>query len=374
MPGRTDALDEASAQRARKPGGAASVLALQRMAGNRATGQLLARKPTAVAEQEKLAAEAEAASADYSEALNHTQRHFARVRDVLMLKSEVHDVAIRNYDTFGKLKDPPSLSDAIIGEIFSQVVGLIPGGAAIKAGLSGLYFVSDMAALQKDLDVMPIPGVSVEEEAKKGPSAAVKGKAEKHYERGKKGYEMGKAVVDKAKETQAKIAEAKEAEANAKELAGLQSGRIKDWSQAIQKVHQQEAAVTKWLQDAQRGKKNRGGMLALVKKRLGPLPEITDQLQDELERQYELALYAQKLSYVSVVKYSEHYGTESRAGAGKLEVDGKRISGPTYFRICDLLRAPQMWEMEAYVAERLNVKNTIRRERIPDPPGGARDF
>jgi hypothetical protein len=357
------------------------VISLLKSAGNHATAQALARQPVKTkpkpavkpAQVKPLTAEeVEDIAADYANAISYARKYFTRVRDVLSLRSQVHDVAIRNFDTFGKLKDPPSLSGAIIAEIFKQVVGLIPGGAAIKAGLAGGFFALDMVSLKKDLEAYPIPGMSLEEERAKGPSDKNKAKAEKLYGRGKTGYDIGKGVYDKVKEVKAKEKEAAEAEASAKELAGLQSGRIQEWTTAIENLQRQEDAVDRWLKDAQRGKKHRGTVEKLVQEKLGPLPDVTQVFRAQLEKQYELALYSQKLEYASVTKYSDYFGTE-HPGTPKIALPGgERISSATYRRIAELVGVPGIYELEPMIAEKLNLKRVIRRERIPDPPAGSR--
>lgn len=288
------------------------MLALQRTAGNRATAQVLARRqPTkapvkrrrpgkAPAKPQRLTQEQVLGiSADYTNAHTAVDRHFERVRNVLLIRNEVHQTAIENFKTFSKLTDPPSMSEAILNSIFESVIGLIPGGAAIKLGLSTGLFALDMMALKKDLAEYPLPGVTVEEERAKGPSTATKAKAEKIYERGKTVYGIGKGVHDAYKDVKAKEKAATEAEAEAKESAAMHSGRIADLAKALEQLDAQEDAVIAWLKQAQARGEHRGGIEAAVKKRLGPEPPKPEQVRAPLEKQYELALYEKKLRYVA---------------------------------------------------------------------------
>jgi hypothetical protein len=130
-----------------------------------------------------------AASDDLAFALKYVDDFYEGVRDVLELKDKVRENAIRAYTDFGKLKDPPTILDAVLGSLVDSALGLIPGGSIIKAGLTAGIFALDMRALKKDLDVMPIPGVSAADEKKKGAT-------EKHKERAGKIYDRGKTAVD----------------------------------------------------------------------------------------------------------------------------------------------------------------------------------
>ena len=201
---------------------ASPVLQLQQMAGNKAVTSLM-RAPKAKKKPSKETAKPKisdkAASDDVSFALKYVDDFYEGVRDVLELKDKVRENAIRNYEKFGELTDPPTLADAIFGAIVSSLVGLIPGGAIIKAGLTAGIFALDMRKLQKDLTVMPIPGVSAEDEKAKGPTAQHTGKSEKLYERGKTAVDIGGKVVDAVKDTKKKQEEAAAAEAKAKEFA-----------------------------------------------------------------------------------------------------------------------------------------------------------
>ena len=174
---------------------ASPVLQLQQLAGNRAVTSLM-RQPTkappkrTLKEVEPKAAPApqmsdKAASDDLAFALKYVDDFYEGVRDVLELKDKVRENAIRAYTDFGKLKDPPSIADAVLMSLAESALGLIPGGNIIKMGLTAGIFALDMRALKKDLDVMPIVGMSAEDEKKKGPQTAHKEKAGKYYDRGK---------------------------------------------------------------------------------------------------------------------------------------------------------------------------------------------
>jgi hypothetical protein len=171
------------------------------------------------------------------------------------------------------------------------VIGLIPGGAAIKIGLTTGLFALDMMALKKDLAGSPIPGITVEEERAKGPSDRTKAKAGKIYERGKTVYDVGKGVRDAYKDVKAKQEAATQAEAEAKEAAAMHGGRIADLANALSQLEAQQKTVIGWLKQAQARGEHRGGIEAAVLKRLGPEPPDPAQVRAPLEKQYELALY-----------------------------------------------------------------------------------
>ena len=338
------------------------VLQLQRMAGNRAVTSLM-RKPKKGAKADKPPAITDKqASDDLSFALKYVDDFYEGVRDVLELKDKVRENAIRNYVEFGKLTDPPTLADAIFGAIVSSLVGLIPGGAVIKAGLTAGIFALDMRALQKDLNVMPIAGVSADEERAKGPTAQHTGKSEKLYERGKTAYDVGGNVVGAIKDTKKKQEEAAAAEAAAKEIAGLSSGRVTDWAKAIKDVRIQEDKVVAWLKGAI-GQGKRGGLEAAVRNRLGPIPEVGDgKFQKELEKEYELALYRAKYAdakWVTTISTDEYSTYKSSKIDG-----GPPLSNATKRRIAELDGHPFMWEYPAMIASILKLKDVERHVKL----------
>ena len=343
-----------------------SVLQLQRMAGNKAVTSLM-RAPTKAPRKrppkEKPAPKIsdKAASDDLSFALKYVDDFYEGVRDVLELRDKVRANAIRNYIEFGKLTDPPSLADAIFGAIVSSLIGLIPGGAIIKAGITTGLFALDMRGLRKDLAVMPIPGVSADDEKAKGPTARHTGKAEKIYDRGKTAYDIGGNVVGAVKETQKKQAEASAAEAAAKEIAGLHHGRVTDWTKAIQDARKQEDQVVGWLKLAVTVGK-RGGLEAGVRRYLGPIPEVTEAFQTALEKEYEMALYRAKYAeaqWVTTITTDE-YSTYKSAGIQ----GGPPLSNATRKRIAELDGHAFMWEYPAMIASILKLKQVERHVKM----------
>jgi hypothetical protein len=337
------------------------VLALQRLAGNQAVNSLL-RKPGPKTPPPPALTDKQA-SDDLAFALKYVDDFFEGVRDVLNLKDKVQDVAIRNYSEFGKLKDPPKLSDAIIGALFSSLVGLIPGGTIIKLGITTGLFALDMRALKKDLDVMPIPGVSAEDEKAKGPTAKHTEKAGKIYEHGKTGYDTGKAVYDAVKAQREAEKAASEAEASAKEIAGLQHGRITDWTKGISDARQQEAKIVEWLKGAV-AKGNRGGLEAAVKKDLGPIPEVNEAFQKQLEKEFELELYRAKYAkakWVTTTSIDEMYG--SKYVNSRME-GADDLSEATRRRIAELDGHPFMWEYPAMIAIILKLRDEKREVKL----------
>ena len=340
---------------------ASPVLQLQQMAGNKAVTSLMRapKKPPKDKPAPKISDKA--ASDDLSFALKYVDDFYEGVRDVLELRDKVRDNAIRNYVEFGKLTDPPSLADAIFGAIVSSLIGLIPGGAIIKAGITTGLFALDMRGLRKDLEVMPIPGVSADEETAKGPTARHTGKAEKIYDKGKTAYDIGGNVVGAVKETQKKQEEAAAAEAAAKEIAGLHHGRVTDWTKAIQDARKQEDQVVAWLKLAVTFGK-RGGLEAGVKRFLGPIPEVNEAFQKALEKEYELALYRQKYAEAKwVTTYStDEYTTYT---SSRLE-GGPPLSNATKKRIAELDGHPWMWEHPRMIALILKLKDVDRHVKM----------
>jgi len=343
---------------------ASPVLQLQRMAGNRAVTSLM-RAP-AKAPVKPAPVTDKAASDDLAFALKYVDDFYEGVRDVLELKDKVRENAIRAYTDFGKLKDPPSIADAVLGSLVDSALGLIPGGAIIKAGLTAGIFALDMRALKKDLDVMPIPGVSAEDEKKKGATAAHKERAAKYYDRGKTAYDAGAAAIKAAKDAREKQEAAAAEEATAKELAGLHSGRVTDWTRAIQDSRAQENKVTEWLRAAV-AKGTRGGLEAAVKARLGPIPEVNQQFQDAFAKSYELELYRAKYAGARWVTTETDYWTATGTGDQTLtssRLEGGSLSKATMRRIAEIAGQPHMAISEEYVVTQiLKVRKEFKKDR-----------
>jgi hypothetical protein len=347
---------------ARRAGGAASVLAVQRMAGNRAVAQLVARKKK-TEEPPPLDV-----PSDLSFALKYVDDYYERVRDLLNLKTQVQQQAIENFKEFGKLKDPPSIADAVFAEIFSQVVGLIPGGKLVTATVSAGVFAVQLAEMQRDLDAYPIPGVSVEEEAKKGPSEKTKAKVEKVVGHGKTAIDTGKAVVGAGIKAYQERAAASAAEAAAKENAAMQGRRITDWRKATELAQKQEQAITDELELAARSGTDRGKLKDYVVRKLGPLPELSEKQQDELERKYELELYRQKLTIATVT--TKYHGGYRMPDSSKTElelVDGGEPSFATLRRVAALAGYPHLASYPLALAHVIGVGQSARQryERVP---------
>jgi hypothetical protein len=275
-------------------GGPASLQALQRTAGNAATGkvarQLLQRRG---GKNQK--ADPEAASDDYSDALDYINDFYERVRDSLALHDKVRATAQGNYETFGKLEDPPSLADEIVKAIFMQVLSAVPGwGGVVAKGLEMGIFAMQLGRLKLELDEQPIPGYSVADEERIGPSEATKERAKKNAERVKTGWDTGTKVVETVIDVLAKQKAAADAEKAALESAGLAQQRITDWAAGIAVAQKEEAIVKGWLKKARDDGKNRGRLRALVEQRLGPLVVVDPKLVPSLISHYELALYRAK--------------------------------------------------------------------------------
>jgi len=98
------------------------------------------------------------------EAIDYVNDYYERARDLLLLKTMVEGQAIEDAKRFGDLKDPPSISAAVSAEIFSQVIGLIPGCRFVTAAVEGALFARELSKLKSALaktatnDVIEIPG------------------------------------------------------------------------------------------------------------------------------------------------------------------------------------------------------------------------
>jgi len=353
------ASSAAAPQRALGP---SAVLAMQQMAGNRAVGRL--------ARQGKDKAKAPpplTADQDLAFALKYVDDYYEAVRDVLHLKNEVQQQAIENYKNFGALKDPPSIADAVLAEIFNQVVGLIPGGKLVSATLTAGVFAVQLAELQRDLEL--IPGASIEDEHKKGPSEKTKAKVEKVVGHGKQAIDSGKAIVGAGIKAAEEQAAASKAEAVAQENAAMQGRRITDWRKAVELAQKQEKAITDELELAVRKGTDSGKLKQKVINRLGPFPQLTDAKQDELERLYELELYRQKLTLVTTTHHYRGGGVSYDSDETELElVDGGTTSAATRRRIASLMRMDWVAGWPLILGNQLKVGRT-GREKWSKPPG-----
>lgn len=276
------------------------------------------------------------ASRDYTDANTYVVQFYRGVHLALELNDKVRVAAQANYETFGKLKDPPSLGYAILKSVFSAVLAAVPGGAIISAGLEMGMFASELGKLKLELDERPIPGYTVEDEERIGPSAELKEKSKKGAEHIKTVWEGGEKVYEAIKETLEKQKEAAEAEREAVESAGLRQERIGDWAQATGHAQLEELTVTKWVQQAGAKKHLLGGMLAAVKAHLGPILIIDESIVKALTMRYELELYRAKYqaagSYVRTVYYggglsdSDPTEPELRVSGGLSKATRRRIA------------------------------------------------
>jgi hypothetical protein len=350
---------------------ASPVLQLQQLAGNRAVTSLMRQptktqvKPAAKQEPKPPQMSDKEASDDLAFALKYVDDFYEGVRDVLELKDKVRENAIRAFVDFGKLKDPPSIADAVLLSLAESALGLIPGGNIIKMGLTAGIFALDMRALKKDLDVMPIVGMSAEDEKKKGPQTAHKEKATKYYDRGKTVVDAGAGAVKAAKEAKEKAEAAAAEEATAKELAGLHSGRVTDWTKAIADSRVQENKVTEWLRKAAAGGR-RGGLEAAVKKDLGPIPEVSQKFQDEFGKAYELELYRAKYAGAKWVTTETDYYSATGSADQTLtssRLEGGSLSKATMRRIAEVAGQPHMAPYEEYIVTQiLKVKKEFKKD------------
>ena len=276
------------------------MLALQGLVGNAATGALLQRdkgtktKTGPKTGLTKPVIDDATAGRDYADALKYVDDFYEGVHLALELHDKVRLTAQVNYEKFGELKDPPSLGEEIVKALFSVVMSKIPGWDLIEKGLTVGLFASELGKLKLELDEYPIPGYSVADEERKGPSEATKGRAKKHVDHAKTGWEGATKVYDAVLDVLAKQKAAAEAEAGALQSAGLSQQRITDWAKGTGVAQKEEKVVTSWVQKAGADKKLRGGMLAAVQRRLGPVPVIDEKQVEELTKRYELELYRMK--------------------------------------------------------------------------------
>ena len=282
------------------------------------------------------------AQADLSFALQYVDNYYEGVRDVLSLRDKVHQQAIENYKEFSKLTDPPSVSAAVFGEIFSQVIGLIPGGKLVTAAVSAGVFAGELAKLQKEIDASVYEVSSADKQAKATERSNTK--AEKIVGHAKTGIDAGKAVVGAGMKAAEERAVASAAEATAQENASMQDGRIGDWTKATALARSQEQALTDKLELALRKGADSGKLQELVRKRLGPIPAVSGELQQRLVKQYEKKLYWQRLRLVKETTHvSQGSSRVETTTETRLEFfGGAKPSQALLRRIADLLDSPML--------------------------------
>jgi hypothetical protein len=312
-----------------------AVLALQQTAGNRATAGLLQRAPTPLAPPKTPAPRVDdaAAARDYADALKYVDDFYEGVHFAVEQVDKVREAAQDNYVAFGELKDPPSLGEAVFKALVSSVLGMVPVGALITRAYEFGLFARELGKLKVELEATPIPGYSVADAEKAGPSAATTKKAAKDVGYAKTAWDTGAKVYDAVVETLAQQRAAAAAEAKALELAGLSQQRISDWSQATALAQKEELTVTGWIQHAGPDTKLRGVMKAAVERSLGPIPIIDTAQVALLTKKYELELYRAKYKtarYVATIIMSP-WG-DSAPSRPELRVSGD-LSKPTRARI-----------------------------------------
>jgi hypothetical protein len=259
-----------------------ALLRLQSKVGNRAVANLVQRRASAE--------DVEAWSADYTEASNYVIQWYERIRAFLDEKEKAQSTAEQNFKNFKDLKDPPNLGLAILKSMFKAVIGMIPGGAALVTGIEMGSFIAEAAGghVEASKDEHAKEGGKPEEHAPEG-----EGRLGKAKELGMKGVEGGKEVYATYKETKAKIKEAEEAEENAKLVQRLAHQRISSWADLTKRAFAEQKQVLDWLAEMQHSHKHRGGLLSLVKGKLGQqLPDgVSGEISLELSRAYELELF-----------------------------------------------------------------------------------
>lgn len=286
--------------------------ALQRAAGNRAVAQL-ARSPKHHKQQP-----APDPRIDYDDASAAITDWFADWSNVLALRTDAEREAIKNYEKFTELKDPPDLSNALIGTIFNAIADMIPGGSLIKSAITAGLFAHDLASLKRDLarNDIEVP----EDLGAAGPGKEHAERGEKVYGAYEKGHKLGegavkiKEAVDQVKEAQAA---AKEAEERAHEMAELGVKRLNRWEDAVAALTKQRDAARSWLRQAWDGGR-RGGLAPLVHRYLGDAPKLeggAEGVTSKLARAWELTLYRAKYGDI------QYYRQTTQWRSGQVDVD-----------------------------------------------------
>ncbi len=342
------------------------------MAGNRATTQLLARQGV---KEEPKAAPPDPTLIDYVDALDYIDDYYEAAREVLDLEDKVRTQAITNFKAFKELKDPPSIGAAVFAEIFTQIVGAIPGGKLVTGAVTAGVFAVQMSKLEKELDQYAIPGMSAAEEREKGPSDKTKAKVEKVYGRGKQAVDAGKAVVAAGIEAAKQRAAASAAEAAAKEQALMQSNRIAEWRKARELARVQEKAIKDRVKQAIRQGADHGKLAEIVTKELGPFPEIDAATQLKLEQRFELALYRAVLNNVTT-HTTRYYGgiEDSQFDSTGLELaGGGKPSAALLRQIASLLGHPHLATDHQALAAQLGLARIYRTatDRRPGQRAGG---
>ena len=141
----------------------------------------------------------------------------------------------------------------------------------------------------------------------------------------------------------------------------MQSSRITDWSQAIQRADKQEEAIKRTLRAAAKRGVGHDLIKTAVVTLLGPYPSL-EGMQEKLSRKYELMLYQKKL--VLVTRLNRPIRAEKENQGVKevtLEfIDGGKPSSGTVRRIADRMGVPGLAAFPATLAEMLKVPHEYR--------------
>lgn len=337
-------------------------MALQRRAGNRALTLTLSRDSAgkAVLKEPELRPDA-----DLSFALEYVNRYYDRARQVVDLKEKVQDQAVRNFKAFSKLTDPPSILDAVLSQIWTEALGLVPGSKLVQAAVTAGVFAVQLADFEHELGAYRgYPGATAEDMEASGPSEHTKKKVEKVVAHGKTAYEKGTAIVKAGVAAAEKRAAAKAAEAEAVETATMQNGRISDWRRATEVLNKQQDALIAELEKMVRRGVNTGDLKEYVEKKLGSFQGVTASLQDRLVRSYELELYRQSLRWVTITtRWLQTNSASTRRTALELAIGGNP-SQATLRRIAELLRQPLLADprLADVLAKELKVPGASRTE------------
>lgn len=270
----------------------------QETGGSQYGSQLVQRAPDSRSREPKTPpkkpVDGETASKDYSDANTYMVEFYQGLTKALTLIDHLRANAETNYENFTKLKDPPSVYFAILKSVLSSALAAVPGGAIISAGLEAGLFARDLGKLKLELEEQPIPGMTVEDEKRRGPGAELKEKAKKGSEHIKNIGEGGAKIIEAVKDTLKEQREAEEAEAQALKSADIRRQRIAEWADLEGLVQRQQDAVTEWIKAAGKKQGLRGRILAAVTARLGPILFVDTIPQDPIEKHYELELYRDK--------------------------------------------------------------------------------
>jgi hypothetical protein len=332
------------------------------MAGNRAVTQLLARQA------KKARRTAVNLNVDLAAAGNYVATYYRGVDAVLTLNKDLQRQAIDDAKKHLELKDPPPVNDGLFLAIFTEVMSLVPGGRLITAAMTTGVFADELSKLAKVVAPLADEGAKARQKTLGKGVGLVK-----------TAIGVGESSARSDRDRQAREVSAQEADV--REHAQLHQEAIASWRAKAADSLKQQQAINDMLEAAAYEPRNRGKLKQLVEAWLGPVPELSEALQERLVKKYELALYRRKLTWVT-----ETHTPTGKLGANEqhrhrmthvLEMgDGGKPSQALLSRIARLLGLPSwmthpMFEalLHQKIAEQLDVPWSSRA--VMDEWGGT---